>query len=116
MGPQGPQGAQGPAGPQGVPGANGVSGLERVFVDLTQVVNAAGGQLAFLAACPAGKKAVGGGHEANGNGGGSLALVGSHPHEIPSTGWNGWRVVLRNNTNNNLTTTVRVYALCALAL
>jgi len=111
----GPQGPQGPVGPQGVPGVNGVSGLERVFVDLTQTVSAAGGQLAFLAQCPAGKKAVGGGHEANGSGGGSLVMVGSHPHEVVSTGWYGWRVVLRNNTNSNLSTTVRVYALCALA-
>jgi hypothetical protein len=92
-----------------------VSGLERVFTDTSAVVNAPGGQVAFLSKCPDGKKAVGGGHEANGNGGGSLLLVGSHPHEVATTGWNGWRVVLRNNTNNNLSTTVRVYALCALA-
>ena len=92
---------------------NGVSGWERVVVDSTQTVNGNGGQVAFTAGCPAGKKPVGGGHEANGAGGGSMVLVASHPHEVAATGFSGWRVMLRNNTAGALSTTVKVHVVCA---
>jgi hypothetical protein len=63
----------------------------------------------FTAACSLGKKPVSGGHELNGNGGGQLTLVASHPVESPAT----WRVVVRNNSTANVLATIKVYVICA---
>lgn len=59
QGPSGPQGAIGPQGPAGPAGVNGVSGWERVSVDWE--MPAVGDKIGAFAACPAGKKALGGG-------------------------------------------------------
>ncbi|MFN2251766.1 MAG: hypothetical protein ACK2UL_07595 [Anaerolineae bacterium] len=67
QGPEGPQGPQGPQGFQGVPGINGLNGTNgtngvsgwEVVVGSTSTPNAI---TAATAACPAGKKVVGGGY------------------------------------------------------
>ena len=58
QGPAGPAGPQGPGGPQGPAGQNGVAGLE--IVHATTAADSDGEKTA-TAACPAGKKVVGGG-------------------------------------------------------
>jgi hypothetical protein len=88
-----------------------VSGHQVVTSEfLSQTVNS-GASLPYLTVCPAGKKAVGGGYEFNGGGGAQLTAIASHPSD--SSG-GAWRVQVRNNTNANLTTTIRVHAVCAI--
>ena len=58
LGPAGPAGPQGPGGPQGPAGPDGVAGLE--IVHATTAADSDGEKTA-TAACPAGKKVVGGG-------------------------------------------------------
>lgn len=74
-GAQGPQGAQGPAGPQGpkgdpgTAGGSGVSGIERV---VAFSANDSTSPKLVDAVCPAGKKAIGGGHQLGGAGEGNI--------------------------------------------
>jgi hypothetical protein len=71
-----------------------------------------GTQSPFLAACPSGTRPFGGGWETFGGAGAQLSLVASLPFENGST---GWRVVLRNNSAAQVTTTIRVHVVCAVA-
>ena len=70
-----------------------------------------GSQLPFVTFCPTGKRAVGGGYEFNGGGGAQLVAISSHPSDALAT---GWRVLVRNNTSNPVTTTIYVHAVCAI--
>jgi hypothetical protein len=89
-----------------------VSGHQVVTIDyLSQTVNP-GASAPYLTVCPAGKKAVGGGYEFVGGTGAQLTAIASHPSD--SLG-GAWRVQVRNNTNNAVTTTIRVHAVCATA-
>lgn len=113
-GPQGPQGPQGPMGfqgPAGPAGNNGVSGFERVLGDSGPLVMDSGSIWWVSATCPAGKRAVAGGHELLSQGV-NLTVTMSAPLEAdPAT----WRVSVRNGTATQLTRVqVRTYAICAL--
>jgi hypothetical protein len=68
----------------------------------------------FVVLCPAGKQPVGGGWETVGGSGAQLTQIASHPYDNSPTV--GWRVQLRNNTPNIVTTTVRVHGVCVTAL
>ena len=69
-----------------------------------------GSQSPYMTACPAGTRPLGGGWETIGGSGAQLSLVTSAPYD---NGSSGWRVVLRNNSGNPVTTTVRVHVVCA---
>ena len=117
QGPQGPQGAQGPQGPQGFVGPQGVpgvSGYERIVAD-TGTINV--GFLissSIVAACPAGKRVLGGGHELLGSQSHLLTIMASAPHE---NGSSGWRVTYRNSSASGLTgVQIRAWVLCGTVL
>ncbi len=97
-GPEGPQGPEGPAGPQGPAGLSG-----HQIVTAQSVLNS----VAFktvLAACPAGKKVVGGGAFVSGLPK-EVGVVGSYPvsastwfvaaHELPALYLENWRLNVR---------------------
>jgi hypothetical protein len=89
-----------------------VSQYRQWFADfVAQTINF-GSQSPYMAACPAGSRAMGGGGEVIGGGGAQLNLIVSAPYENTSS---GWRIVLRNNTAGPITTTVRVHVVCAVA-
>jgi hypothetical protein len=97
-GPQGltgPQGAQGLQGPQGVPGVNGVSGYQKAFAQVGPLSLSPGVTSWVIASCPAGKVALGGGHELMGASSQLLDVVTSAPYQ---NGVAGWLVTFRNNT------------------
>lgn len=101
-GPQGPQGPAGPAGAQGPAGTAGASGYEVVsvmvenpFIQLDEVV---------IAQCPAGKKALGGGHIMN-------PAVGRVGHSRPHNNNTAWYVYVDNLGGN--TPFVSAWAICA---
>ena len=81
QGPAGPAGPQGPGGPQGPAGQNGVAGVE--IVHATTAADSDGEKTA-TAACPAGKKVVGGGGYAAGflNYPDQLAIVANYPAQL----------------------------------
>jgi hypothetical protein len=91
-----PAGAPGPKGDTGAPG---VSGLE--YVQQTSPSIAAGALDGAHAACPAGKKAFGGGAITEQN----MPMVESFPID------NGWSVVVRNDSG--APRQIVVYAVCA---
>jgi len=104
MGPQGPagpqgltgpQGAQGLQGPQGLPGINGVSGYQKAFAQVGPMALNPGVTSWVIASCPAGKVALGGGHELMGASSQLLDVVTSAPYQ---NGVAGWLVTFRNNT------------------
>src|SRR4051794_11525513 len=99
QGPQGPQGAQGPQGPQGPQGQPGLSGY--VLVNHQDTVAPNTGKV-IAAACPAGKKALGGGFA---SGDPNLVWVLS----IPNPDGTQWEVQVQNNDWFN-TAHVGVYA------
>lgn len=106
VGPQGPQGEQGPQGPQGVKGDPGISGYE--VVKRTEEVEFLGNGY-FAAACPSGKKVIGGGAA-----GGSLNIEQSYPGSgffDPNESWDHWWAKTHNGSIE--TQTLRVYAICA---
>jgi Collagen triple helix repeat (20 copies) len=105
-GPQGPQGAEGPQGPAGTTGATGPEGPQGEIgpqgpagasgISGYEIVSASSDSghfsQAVLAACPAGKKVVGGGAQAVYDGGGvsgAGALVAIHGSRPVSDG-SGW--------------------------
>jgi collagen triple helix repeat protein len=108
-GPQGPRGEQGPAGPQGpqgVKGDPGISGYE--VVKRTEEIEFLGNGY-FAAACPSGKKVIGGGAA-----GGSLNIEQSYPGSgffDPNESWDHWWAKTHNGSIE--TQTLRVYAICA---
>ncbi len=70
-GPQGPAGSQGPAGPQGPKGDKGdpgSPGLSNVQFVIKGSANDSTSPKIVDAVCPAGKKAIGGGHQLGGTG------------------------------------------------
>jgi hypothetical protein len=90
-----------------------VSQYRQWFADfLTQTINSGTQSVSYMAACPAGSRALGGGSEVIGGSGAQLNVIVSAPYENTSS---GWRVVLRNNSAANVTTTVRVHVVCAVA-
>jgi hypothetical protein len=97
-------------GPQGVAGVNGVSGYERAIGD-TGALQLAGSVSSYvIAVCPAGKKAIGGGHEFASISAQQLNVTMSAPYE---NGSSGWRVVFRNGSVNPLSNVqVKAHAIC----
>ncbi len=121
-GKKGPQGEQGPAGTPGTPGTDGISGYEIVRETFQDVFAQNSGGFRGLSAvqtvaCPAGKRAIGGGMDlgtdATQNGQQrQMILSASHP---TSTG-DGWSVQLFNNsTSIDSSIDLEVYAICATA-
>ena len=105
-GEQGPAGPPGPPGAQGNPGLNGVSGHEIVLA--TSPTNS-DTEKVVTAACPAGKKVVGGGGYAfNFTFPDEVAIVASFP-----VNGNAWRVVTQETDAYAPAWLARTYAICA---
>ena len=99
-----PAGPTGPAGPAGPPG---LSGVERI--DATSAMNSVAFKAAFLP-CPTGKRLIGGGARINGGNNIPVALIQSFPDND-----NVWRVSARETAATNVSWSVTVFAVCALA-
>jgi Collagen triple helix repeat (20 copies) len=135
--PQGPKGDQGPrgpkgqkgekgqrgeAGPKGATGANGVSGYEVVNQTFEGVFIQNSGGFRGLSevktvACPAGKRAIGGGSNL-----GTNATQNGQQRQVtlslsgPNGAGTGWSVQLFNNsTSIDTSIDLQVYAICATA-
>lgn len=104
LGPQGEQGAQGLQGPQGLPGPAGISGLEIVTVESGTLNEAV---INLVAACPAGKKVLGGGYSTAGNNLG-ITTATNAPY-----GSSQWAVQLAQNDLTARLWSVQVFAICA---
>jgi hypothetical protein len=111
VGASGPVGAVGPAGPAGTPGSQGasgpqgpagISGYEVVSTGATTV--GAGLYASAKAACPSGKRPLGGGITSTNA---SVAVAES----VPNTGDNSWFGAVKNNSG--LAASFRVVAVCA---
>lgn len=119
QGPQGPIGPQGPAGPEGPPGPQGasgpagppgVSGYEVVESTITTVGNVTTGVVSIEAACPAGKRVLGGGFRISPDDASrSVGVSGTRPNAAG----NGWLVDV--TSNNFGTWTFTASAICAKA-
>jgi Collagen triple helix repeat (20 copies) len=96
-GPQGPKGDKGDAGPVGAPGT---SGYQIVIATVLVAANADG---SATAACPAGKKAIGGGWADTGD----FRARGSRPSSEGAS----WLAFARNNAN--VPSGLTAYAICA---
>jgi hypothetical protein len=100
-------------GPQGPAGQNGVSGYQKVVMEMSTGINS-GTSMHYVVLCPSGKVPLGGGFEVFGGSGPQLSLIASQPYDNSPTV--GWRVQLRNNTASLVSTTVRVFGVCATVL
>ena len=106
VGPQGPQGSQGPQGPKGSSGAPGISGLQMVGLESPTSIYKS---VDVSAACPTGKKLIGGGAYVSPDGE-PAALTASWP----DTGRNQWTASARQYATDNTTYWgVYVFAFCA---
>jgi hypothetical protein len=112
-GPAGPAGPQGPAGPTGAQGPPGLSGVQIVTqsTDTSDI-----GVKSLVVSCPTGKKVIGGGAQALGDGvkNGFVVLRESNP----SAAGNGWHAVAGaplNTATTPDTWTLTVQAICATA-
>ena len=104
-GPQGPQGPQGPAGPAGPQGAAGLSGLQ--VVAKSSLTNSIGFKFA-TAACPVGKKVLGGGaYVTDGGWPQEIGIVASYPTGAAWSAAANELVVFPANWR------LTVYAICA---
>jgi hypothetical protein len=93
-----------PSGPTGAAGAAGVAGLERIEAASTQTGNES--PKAADAACPGGKRALGGGFFFGGANADTATAVSSRPNGSAD----GWSVTARGT---GATWNVTAYALCA---
>jgi hypothetical protein len=118
QGPAGPQGAPGPTGAPGAKGDPGTAGLEVVRQTFTDVfiVNS-GGQRGLsevkTVSCPAGKKAIGGGHDLSAEADQGLARAIELSASEPNADGTGWSVQLFNNAGFDISVDVQVSAVCA---
>jgi hypothetical protein len=109
-GPAGPAGPPGPAGPQGPAGANGANGAAGPpgvsGYQIVTVVQNHTSSFSFVAACPAGKKIIGGGHDWA-FGGTDVWFWQSAPN-----GQTGW--IVRGNVNRaGAASQITAFAICA---
>lgn len=121
-GQKGEKGQRGEAGPKGATGANGVSGYEVVNQTFEGVFIQNSGGFRGLSevktvACPAGKRAIGGGSNL-----GTNAAQNGQQRQVtvslngPNGAGTGWSVQLFNNsTSIDTSIDLRVYAICASA-
>jgi hypothetical protein len=121
-GQKGEKGARGEAGPKGATGANGVSGYEVVNQTFKEVFIQNSGGFRGLSevktvACPAGKRAIGGGSNL-----GTNATQNGQQRQVtvslsaPNGGGTAWSVQLFNNsTTIDTSIDLQVYAICASA-
>jgi hypothetical protein len=101
-------GVAGPTGPAGVAGPPGISGLVLVSADTAADSSS---PKSAQAACPAGKKVLGGGTELTANVAGmSVAVQDSHP-QTSAGGW--YASATETVANFNLSWALRVWAVCA---
>jgi hypothetical protein len=101
-GPRGETGAQGPQGPKGSPGTSG-----RQVVKADSALSSASSK-SVTAACPAGKKALGGGVEVSGDGRDRVSVTGSVP-----AGDAGWQARAVELLSTSAPWQLHVYAVCA---
>jgi Collagen triple helix repeat (20 copies) len=106
----GPQGPAGPPGPQGAAGANGTNGAAGApgvsGYQIVSVVQNHTASFSFVAACPAGKKVIGGGHDWA-FGGTDVWFWQSAPN-----GQTGW--IVRGNVNRaGAASQITAFAICA---
>jgi hypothetical protein len=87
-GPPGPQGAKGDPGAAGATGPRGPSGLSALEVVTASTPVDTTSPKVKIAACPAGKKAVGGGHQLGG-----ATPAGMVSHSSPEVDLSGWRAL-----------------------
>jgi len=109
QGPLGPQGLQGPLGPQGPAGAPGASLYEKVMSSTTIAAMNGTNTRTVTAACPAGKKVMGGGYES------SNINIALHPVASFPSSDTVWTVTMRLSTVTAVIVPfeLRAYALCA---
>lgn len=105
QGPQGPAGAKGDTGPAGTDGTDGVSGYH-IEGPEARWSNGAG---TTVAACPAGKSAIGGGFTVEGIRGGTATVTSSAPVYVSQTQASGWAVKGTATGEAN----VKAWAICA---
>ncbi len=108
QGPTGPQGPQGATGPQGPSGAAGVSGIEVVVAISALDSNAS---KIVSAACPAGKRALGGG--ASIIPGNALLALGTHAPMVSNGNPVGWTAEGHETAAFAGAWAVQVQAICA---
>jgi len=101
-GPRGATGAQGPQGPKGSPGTSA-----RQVVKVESALSSTSSKSA-TAACPAGKKALGGGVEVSGDGRDRVSVTGSVP-----AGDAGWQARAVELLSTSAPWQLHVYAVCA---
>jgi hypothetical protein len=99
-GPPGPQGPQGPAGPPGI------SGLQRF--DVLSTSNSSSPKTA-IAACPTGKRPVGGGARVIGSGANVVSII----ENFPDSDTVHWNAKASEVVATALAWQLQVYALCA---
>lgn len=115
-GPAGPIGPEGPQGPQGSPG---LTGLEWITASGTMVApGGTGPSSALRAACPSGKKVIGGGYEQIWNGSGdnsgwvsAIKVAKSQPYS--DAGVEGWELTVISDLQFQVSVDARVTAICA---
>jgi hypothetical protein len=108
-GPPGPAGAPGPPGPAGAAGAPGLSGVQIVTAS-TETGDA--GVKFVTVTCPTGKKVIGGGAQAVGDG--VVKNFVSLRESNPTPAGNGWHAVAGNI--GNLSTSPDTWSLTAIAI
>jgi len=109
-----PAGASGSPGSAGTPGTNGVSGYALFATTVKSVKSNSSERLAAVAACPAGKKAIGGGASITAGRGEVFAITTSQPTP-DGQGWRGTAVRTKwyNEKTNESTRSLKVTVICA---
>ncbi|MCX5204256.1 hypothetical protein OG897_22740 [Streptomyces sp. NBC_00237] len=108
-GPAGPAGGVGPAGPAGPAGAPGLAASGYEIVN-KEVALPAGADIDNSVACPAGKKAVGGGYDIVTAGGSDTTKYLTRV-SMPTSGGAAWRVYVKNADTVDATA-LRIFAVC----
>ncbi len=105
----GPAGPPGPAGPRGLPGprgAPGVSGLERVDASTSSSSTTS---KSVVVTCPSGKRVVGGGAQATGNGANKVSIN----QNFPDSAGNKWNAQAVEVVSTGQPWQLQAFALCA---
>lgn len=105
-GPAGPPGPAGPRGVQGPKGAPGVSGLERVDAATS---SSSANSKSVVSTCPSGKRVIGGGAQATGNGANKVSIN----QNFPDSAGNKWNAQAVEIVATGQPWMLQAYALCA---
>ena len=104
-----PAGPPGPAGPRGLPGpkgAPGVSGLERVDASTS---SSSANSKSVVATCPSGKRVIGGGAQATGNGANKVSIN----QNFPDSAGNKWNAQAVEVVSTGQPWQLQAFGLCA---